>query len=331
MSFNAYALVAGVTATSMLALGATLPNLGATANAGATASASTTLDAPKVSFAAPPHMVLGQPFEVTVEAVAGKNGAPLAGWIVSPAAFLVDGVPLGERTNEGLLQLPGGARLSATFDLVPHMDAPAEAFELDFAKGLSESGAIGVTVHRPAPEGLDFMAMEDGELGNYRVLMETNQGYMVLEMWPDRAPNHVKNFLDLVSTGFYDGIIFHRVIEGFMIQGGDPDGNGGGGNSRRVRAEFSDAKHVRGVLSAARTQDPNSATSQFFVMHADNPGLDGRYSAFGMLVDGFDTLDAIATTKCISTSPDPRAGAESPLQRQIIKRAVVVMAPDSGE
>ena len=112
----------------------------------------------------------------------------------------------------------------------------------------------------PAPDGLDFMAMEDGQLGNYRVLMETNQGFMLLEMWPQHAPNHVRNFLDLVNTGFYDGIIFHRVIEGFMIQGGDPDGNGGGGNSRRVRAEFSDAKHVRGVLSMHRgwlkRQDP---------------------------------------------------------------------------
>lgn len=334
MNFNAYALVAGLTATTLAALGASfsgsIPAASAVDTAGV-AGLEAHLEAPKVSFEAPPHMVAGRPFEVTVEAVAGKNGAPLAGWIVSPSAFLVGGVPLGERTNEGTLQLPAGAHLQVTFDLTPHMQVEGD-FELDFAKGLSETGPIGVTVHRGAPSGLDYMSMDAAQLDDYRVLMETNQGYMLLEMWPDKAPNHVRNFLDLVAAGFYDGIIFHRVIEGFMIQGGDPDGTGGGGSGRIVEDEFSsDAKHERGVLSAANTGQPNSATSQFFIMHAANPALDGRYSAYGMLIDGFDTLDAIATTKCIRTSPDPRAPASSPLQRQVIKRAIVVMAPDAGE
>ena len=124
------------------------------------------------------------------------------------------------------------------------------------------------------------------------------------ELYPEKAPNTVNNFLSLVNKGFYNGIIFHRVIAGFMIQGGDPDGRGTGGPGYHIKGEFSsngfaqnDIKHVRGVLSMARAQHPNSAGSQFFVMHEDADYLDGQYAAFGKVIEGMETVDEIANVK----------------------------------
>lgn len=130
-----------------------------------------------------------------------------------------------------------------------------------------------------------------------------NGGQMKLELYPETAPKTVKNFLSLVNDNFYDGRIFHRVIPGFMIQGGCPDGTGSGGPGYEIEGEFSangvenPLEHTRGVLSMARSGDPNSAGSQFFIMHGDSPHLDGNYAAFGKLLEGFDVLDAIAATK----------------------------------
>ena len=129
-----------------------------------------------------------------------------------------------------------------------------------------------------------------------------NGGVMKAELFPDKAPNTVRNFVSLVSKGFYDGLIFHRVISGFMIQGGDPDGVGTGGPGYCIKGEFTrnrfqnDLKHTRGVLSMARAMNPNSAGSQFFIMHADAPYLDGQYAAFGRLIEGEAVLDEIAGT-----------------------------------
>ena len=123
------------------------------------------------------------------------------------------------------------------------------------------------------------------------------------ELYPEIAPNTVNNFLSLVKKGFYDGIIFHRVIAGFMIQGGDPKGIGTGGPGYCIRGEFTSngfkntLAHKRGVLSMARAMSPNSAGSQFFVMHEDAPYLDGQYAAFGKVIEGMDVVDAIANTK----------------------------------
>jgi len=125
---------------------------------------------------------------------------------------------------------------------------------------------------------------------------------MTLELYPGTAPITVENFVKLAKEGFYDGLIFHRVIEGFMIQGGDPEGTGCGGPGYSIKGEFAangvknDLKHTRGVISMARAMDPNSAGSQFFIMHEDAPHLDGQYAAFGKMTDGFDTLDEIAQT-----------------------------------
>ena len=133
------------------------------------------------------------------------------------------------------------------------------------------------------------------------VIEMENGGCIEIETDASAAPETVKNFEELVAAGFYNGLIFHRVIPGFMIQGGDPLGNGFGGSEKKIRGEFrangvnNPIKHTRGTISMARSQDPNSASSQFFIMHADAPHLDGQYAAFGHVVSGMETVDEIAS------------------------------------
>ena len=128
-------------------------------------------------------------------------------------------------------------------------------------------------------------------------------GHLTIELYPEVAPITVENFKNLVEQGFYDGLIFHRVIPGFMIQGGDPTGTGMGGPGHQIKGEFAangvqnDLKHTRGVLSMARSMDPNSAGSQFFIMHDDAPHLDGQYAAFGKVIEGMEFVDAIVEAK----------------------------------
>ena len=141
------------------------------------------------------------------------------------------------------------------------------------------------------------------------------------ELYPEYAPNTVNNFVYLIKRGFYDGLIFHRVIKGFMIQGGDPEGTGRGGPGYHIRGEFMDngfknpLKHTRGVLSMARAQNPDSAGSQFFVMHATASYLDGQYAAFGLVTDGMKTVDLIANAKT--------SFGDRPVQEQKIKKVTV--------
>ena len=135
-----------------------------------------------------------------------------------------------------------------------------------------------------------------------RITMDTGKTIR-LELYPEIAPLTVENFLDLVKKGFYNGLCFHRIIPGFMIQGGDPDGNGTGGPGYSIKGEFrsngveNPLKHERGVISMARAFDPNSAGSQFFIMHEDAPHLDGEYAAFGKVIEGMDTVDEIAAVE----------------------------------
>ena len=148
-----------------------------------------------------------------------------------------------------------------------------------------------------------------------------NGDIMKAELYPEIAPNTVKNFVDLINRGFYDGLIFHRVIPGFMIQGGCPQGTGTGGPGYHIKGEFSgngvqnNLKHTKGVISMARAMDPNSAGSQFFIMHEDSPHLDGQYAAFGKVVEGIDTVDYIATVR---TNP-----MDKPLTPVVIKSMTV--------
>ena len=144
---------------------------------------------------------------------------------------------------------------------------------------------------------------------------------IVVELDPKVAPNTVANFIFLAEDGFYNGLIFHRVIPGFMIQGGDPQGNGTGGPDYSINGEFNsngfenNIKHERGVISMARTQDPNSAGSQFFIMVANAPSLDGEYAAFGRVIEGMETVDKIVSVE--------RNQMDKPLQDQIIKKVEV--------
>ena len=151
------------------------------------------------------------------------------------------------------------------------------------------------------------------------VTVEMENGDKIeIELYPEIAKNTVNNFISLVKSGFYDGLIFHRVIKGFMIQGGDPKGTGTGGPGYSIKGEFTrngfknDLKHTRGVLSMARSMMPNSAGSQFFVMHEDSPHLDGQYAAFGKVTEGMDVIDEIAS--CRTDYGD------RPWQEQKIKR-----------
>ncbi len=154
------------------------------------------------------------------------------------------------------------------------------------------------------------------------VKFEMNDGSIFeAELYHDIAPNTVNNFISLVKKGFYDGLIFHRVIKGFMIQGGDPQGTGMGGPGYSIKGEFSnngftnDLKHTPGVLSMARAMDPDSAGSQFFIMHETSPHLDGSYAAFGKVVNGLDVINTIADVR---TDWNDR-----PMEDQIIKSVTV--------
>ena len=154
------------------------------------------------------------------------------------------------------------------------------------------------------------------------VTFEMEDGSIIkAELYPEVAPNTVKNFISLAGKGYYDGLIFHRVIKGFMIQGGCPNGNGMGGPGYSIKGEVSqngfqnDLKHTAGVLSMARSMMPNSAGSQFFIMHKDAPHLDGAYAAFGMVIDGMDVVNKIAETRTDYS--------DRPLKEQKIKSMTV--------
>jgi len=157
-------------------------------------------------------------------------------------------------------------------------------------------------------------------------VITTSAGVMVVEFYPDVAPNHVANFEKLARSGFYDGTAFHRVIPGFMIQGGDPntkneaakDSWGMGGPGYTINAEFNSKHHARGILSMARSNDPNSAGSQFFICQADCGQLDGQYTVFGNLIKGFDVLDKIANT--------PTEAPDRPITRVNIDSIKIVPA-----
>jgi len=152
------------------------------------------------------------------------------------------------------------------------------------------------TVTKENKMGLFTKAPQAGDKdipeGNH-IKMETKHGDILIELYADTAPNTVANFKALAGSGYYDGLTFHRVIAGFMAQGGDPDGTGMGGPGYKVKAEFNARKHVRGTLAMARSSDPDSAGSQFYICYGDTPHLDGQYTVFGQVIEGMDAVDAI--------------------------------------
>lgn len=161
----------------------------------------------------------------------------------------------------------------------------------------------------------------------YAVIDIADYGRITVELRPDAAPETVANFVKLSKEGFYDGLTFHRIMAGFMMQGGDPEGNGSGGSGTNIKGEFSKngvnnpIKHTRGVISMARAQAYNSASSQFFIMHADYPSLDGSYAAFGEVIDGMDVVDAV----CESARPIDNNGTIPADQQPVIRSITVYM------
>lgn len=212
-----------------------------------------------------------------------------------------------EGANDGpAVTLPAGAQIYREISLDKHREAIEKGAEIQWKSGSIEIGPLRFARVLPTvagPGGTEaevrayFGKMTNEELAQHTVTIRTNKGDMKAEFYPDKAPNHVKNFLTLSLSGYYKDKVFHRIYKGFMIQGGCPLGTGSGSHGPRINLEPSDLKHVRGVLSMARTPDKNSATCQFFVMHGANAGLDREYSAFGKLIEGLDTLDKICDTK----------------------------------
>jgi peptidyl-prolyl cis-trans isomerase B (cyclophilin B) len=187
---------------------------------------------------------------------------------------------------------------------------------------------FAISVHA-GPVQKKFTEEEIKRMSETKAVIETKFGSMELRFFPDVAPNHVNNLIELAKKGFYDGTTFHRVIPGFMIQGGDPNSkdpdrskHGMGGPSHSVVAEFSDKPHKRGTLSMARSSDPNSAGSQFFICVADSRFLDGKYTVFGEVVSGMDVADMIVSQK--------RDRRDNPLERIDMKIRVVEKG-SSGE
>ena len=189
-------------------------------------------------------------------------------------------------------------------------------------------GIASATYHPQASKTVNFLSDENSKekrnkiMANPIVTIEMENGdIMKAELYPEIAPNTVNNFISLIKKGFYDGLIFHRVINGFMIQGGCPNGNGMGGPGYTIKGEFSqngftnNFKHTKGVLSMARAMDPNSAGSQFFIMHETSPHLDGQYASFGKIVEGLDIVDKIAGVRT--------DWGDRPLKEQKIKKMTV--------
>ncbi|MEE8370519.1 MAG: peptidylprolyl isomerase [Sphingomonadales bacterium] len=146
---------------------------------------------------------------------------------------------------------------------------------------------------RKMVEVLTALLEEGADLENHLALELSTGGPVIIRLMPDKAPNHVKRFKELARKGFYDGIVFHRVIEGFMAQTGDPTGTGSGGSGVNIEAEFNDVPHARGIVSTARSGHPDSADSQFFIMLAEAPHLDNQYTVWGTVISGMEYIDAI--------------------------------------
>lgn len=273
---------------------------------------------PEVKWNAPALFVAGQSFKVEIEITAPKEGAVISGWLLSPSAFTLDGKALGKREDSGTFTLPAGFSVSGSVELSDFLKAGSE-FKLGYASEVADTPPVTVKTLELAGDKLDFLTMSVEDLAKYCVLLQTNRGEILVRLWPHIAPEHSRNYLDLSYTKFYDGTTFHRVIPQFMIQGGDPTGSGSGNGPRMLKSEFNPAvKHFRGVLSAARTSDPNSASCQFFIMHGNSPHLDGQYSAFGETLMGLDVVDKIVAA---------RGPGDRPTSPQKIEHALVVKLP----
>ncbi len=234
--------------------------------------------------------------------------------------------PISQPGKGGDVPMVAGTRLERrlSFPVSAFMASPDIEEMVVVAVGWS--GQVGVDcTFKVAPDSSN-VKLEDLDLAKTQVILVTNYGEMQLAFRPDKAPRHVENFVKLCLQGFYDGTKFHRVIRNFMIQGGCPNTKddskqamwGTGDPGYRIDAEFNDLRHLKGTLSMARTQDPNSAGSGFFLVHKESPHLDNQYSAFGNLVEGVDVLDAIANVQVGGPQKS------TPVQPVVLSAAVVL-------
>ncbi len=297
----------------------------------------------------PEVYIAGESFDVELSIQVAGAATQIPAWALSPAAFSVKGTALGSRKGKASLPLAAEQGITTSLNIGPALEAArimlalrgalADESELVLNLNLGEGQEVRVPILRGAPEGLDFMTMPAEQLATYQVVLLTMHGPLRAEMWSDVAPNHVRNFLDLAYTGFYDDNQFHRVVPGFMIQGGSarPDRPA----PRTLKNEFNAKRHTPGVLSMARmgvdTKDKNgvtipafdSATSEFFVMHAVYPSLDGKYTGFGKVLTGMPAVEAVVDS--VKAGFNPRNPASHrPRTRQIIRRAIVVTAPEGN-
>ncbi|MEL6715817.1 MAG: peptidylprolyl isomerase [Planctomycetota bacterium] len=297
----------------------------------------------------PPLYIEGQPFmgELTIVAEPGDRPAEVPAHLLEPSGWSLDGKALvRRRAGDARFVLQQGQRLETSIDLAPFIEDRLDGDGRDFRIQFVETARVlEDTVHLALPEaGIDFMELPREQLGGYQVVLDTDGGLIWLELWPEVAPNHVRNFLDLCATGFYDGLVFNRVIPGFMVQGGRP--KAGTAAPRTVDAEFSDRPHDAGVLSAARGgNDINSATSEFFIIHRASRELDGKYSAFGRVLLGMDAVESIVRgadvhteliRKMLEKEIDVETGdswfdfvVNEPNPPQVIRQALVVKATKS--
>ncbi|MEM9380727.1 MAG: peptidylprolyl isomerase [Planctomycetota bacterium] len=243
----------------------------------------------------PSIYVEGQPFVVSLKVTAtGEKASRMPSWLTTPAGWVLDARPLVRRGESIDLTLQPGQTFSTSLDIGPMIAERIGDDGRDFRLKYSESlGDAQDVFWLSLPEqGIDFEALPKQQLAGYHVVLQTTGGPIWLELWPEVAPKHVRNFLDLASKGYYDGSEFHRVIPNFMIQGGKA--KDGAPPPRKLDAEFSSRRHAAGVLSAARLgNDINSATSEFFIVHRASPHLDGSYTAFGQVVVGMDSVDEV--------------------------------------
>ncbi len=195
----------------------------------------------------------------------------------------------------------------------PAAEKPGEAKPAEAAAMKTYTKEEKQAMMKEWDEKVKAMSVEDME--KVTAVIETNQGTIKIEFFPDKAPGHVRNFIKLAQSHFYDGLIFHRVIKGFMIQGGCPDGTGTGGPGYNIDAEFNDVKHVEGVLSMARSSNPNSAGSQFFICLGSHPHLDHNYTAFGKVIEGMDVVRKIGTT--------PTGRGDRPVEEQVMEKVYI--------
>ncbi len=222
-------------------------------------------------------------------------------------------------------------------------------FALALWMGLALAGALAVPADAAAPQKKAATKKKEKKVSSKPrdyaktlAVLKTSQGDVTIRFFFDKAPGHVKNFVDLAASGFYDGTLFHRVIPDFMVQGGDPNTKdpgksalyGMGGNTDKagkplnVKAEFNEISHKRGILSMARASDPDSGSSQFFIVVKDSPFLDRQYTVFGEVVKGMDVVDRIVTESNADTT-DPRSGGKPRAYQKILK--VELTAQDPGK